>query len=137
RFGMFALAVFPIHTVSGLAGVAGENWVRFVLAVSLGQLAQLYATVASVGVIAEWTTPLVTLLTRHVVPATAVCVGLVAVHLLFVAWRTGRWEFVAVGLGPCESGHFRGFGALSGLTERKAAVLRASVRFRCAAWLEG
>lgn len=100
RFEMLALVVFPIHTVSGLAGVAGVRWGRFLIAVSLGQLVQLYATVAFGEVIAEWTVPLVTAITRHLVPATAVCIGLVALHLLIGRWRTGRWGFMVGRLGP-------------------------------------
>ena len=96
RFGMTALVVFPIHTVSGLAGAAGMGAWRFVAAVSVGQLIHIGASVVFGGAISEWTAPFIRLVTGHLVEATFVCVALVAAHLVIGRWRTGRWGF-AVG----------------------------------------
>jgi uncharacterized membrane protein YdjX (TVP38/TMEM64 family) len=102
RFGMVALVVFPIHTVSGLAGAAGMNVWRFIVAISLGQLVHIGASVIFGEAISEWTTPFITMVTEHLLEATAVCGVLVAGNLLIGRWRTGRWGFALGRVEPSE-----------------------------------
>jgi len=77
RVGAPVLLVLPTYTLAGLAGAARTRWSPFVVAITIGQTVWVTASVHFGEVMAQWTQPIIDFFSRYMLPATAVCIGLV------------------------------------------------------------
>ena len=87
RFGAPALFVLPTFTMAALAGIARTHRLGALTAVSMGQALWVTMAIYFSDVVAPITEAVMGFLVTHTVPATIVCIVLVALQQLYARRR--------------------------------------------------